>query len=54
MTWEEWINSEYNTDDFALVNNTIHKNALYVCYIEGSDVIENNAEYNMCGGTNPA
>lgn len=56
MTWEEWCNSEYNTDGFYISNNLTYKGDKYIySYGEPYTVILNNGEYTLYqpgGGAN--
>jgi hypothetical protein len=61
MTWEEWINSQYNTDNFVFYGNVIKNNGyrcdgLYVytngrhIYVEGTDYIDEKNTYKFFYG----
>lgn len=61
MTWKEWINSEYNTDNFVFYRNVIKNNGyrcdgLYVytngrhIYVEGTDYIDEKYIYKFFYG----
>ena len=46
MTWEEWVNSEYNTDGFYISDQKTYKGDMWI-YLRGEPytVILNNAKY---------
>ena len=50
MTWNEWVNSEYNTDEFYVLNNTVYKNdsdgnVEAINNVAASDIISNSITY---------
>jgi hypothetical protein len=45
MTWEEWINSDYNTDGYYISNNTVSSSAGVIESISITDEIVNNQSY---------
>lgn len=61
MTWEEWINSQYNTDNFIfyvdiIKNNGYRCDGLYVytnsryIYVKGTDYIDEKNTYKFFYG----
>lgn len=57
MTWEEWVNSEYNVNQgYFLSSNTINSSSgmYYVAEVNGTDTIKDNSAYTlryMSGGS---
>jgi hypothetical protein len=48
MTWEEWVNSEYNTDGFYISNNLTYKGDKFIYdYGEPYTIIVNNYNYTL-------
>ena len=48
MTWEEWVNSEYNIDGFYIINDKTYKGDKWIyTYGEPYTVISNNAKYTL-------
>lgn len=45
MTWEEWINSDYNTDGYYISDNTVSSSAGVIESIPITDEIVNNQSY---------
>lgn len=48
MTWEEWINSEYNTENYTVYDNDFMDNDLVICgYYFGQHICigSNSTEY---------
>ena len=57
MTWAEWVNSEYNIDEYYILNNYVTSNGLDIIAYNGDnlkpiDIIVSNAKY-TCSATNP-
>ena len=55
MTWEEWVNSDYNTGNYNIADNRIRMSTKYVYisygkktadYVKPGDVITENYQYN--------
>lgn len=47
MTWEQWVNSEYNTVGFKIVNGTVYNSdgSYYIDSVSATDTISNGASY---------
>ena len=59
MTWEEWVNSSYNTSGFIITDSRIKatNGKFIICnntnnYANSSATIENNLTYTLARGTN--
>lgn len=48
MTWEEWVNSEYNTFGYTVSNNRVWQSSTnYVTNVSPSDSIDNGNSYGL-------
>ena len=49
MTWGEWVDSEYNVNEYYLYSNTIYSNSgnHYVAEVTGTDTIKDNFAYTL-------
>lgn len=51
MTWEEWCDSEYNTESYFYAGvHVCNPNGFYISTVTPSDIIENGKSYVIASG----